>query len=458
MKNIFKIYILAVAGICSSLAAQAQTKAGYTKLFDGKTLKGWKQLAGKAEYKVEDGAIVGTAVLNSGNTFLVTEKEYGDFLLEADIMTESNLTNSGIQFRSHYNAEGHEGKGLVYGKQCEIDPSDRKWTGGIYDEGRRDWLYPMELNEKAKTMWKPGVYNHIKVECIGNATKTWINGIASAYVVDTLDAKGFIGLQVHAISDAGQAGKKIYFKNINIKTTNIKPQPFAKDIYVVNLMPNTLSAYEKENGWKLLFDGKSTAGWRSASAMTFPAKGWKVGDGTLSVIGAAGGESTNGGDIITDGQFKAFDMSFEFKMSKGANSGVKYFVTLSEKTVGSAIGLEYQVLDDAVHPDAKLGRDGNRTLASLYDLITAKKQPRYVHPIGAWNIGRIVVYPNNHVEHYLNGIKVLEYDRGSQAYRGLVAISKYKVWKDFGEAPQGHILIQDHGFDVNYRNIKIKTL
>lgn len=457
MKN-FNTYLFAMAIAGSLQSVSAQSKAGYTNLFNGKNLNGWKILAGKAEYKVENGGITGTAVLNSGNTFLVTEKEYGDFILELDAKTETTLTNSGIQLRSHYNPAGHDGKGLVYGRQCEIDPSDRKWTGGIYDEGRRDWLYPMELNAKAQSAWKNGQFNHIKIECIGNTTKTWINGVATAYVVDTIDTRGFIGLQVHAIDNEQQAGKKIFFKNIQIKTTHLSPQPFAKDVYVVNLQSNVLSAYEKQDGWKLLFDGKTPTGWRSVSTMAFPAKGWKVEGGMLSVIGANGGEATNGGDIITDSQYKAFDMSFEFRMSTGANSGVKYFVTLSEKTTGSAIGLEYQVLDDAVHPDAKLGRDGNRTLASLYDLIPAKKQARFGHKIGEWNTGRIVVSPTNHVTHYLNGIKVLEYDRGSKEFRDLVAISKYKVWKDFGEAPQGHILLQDHGFDVNYRNVKIKEL
>jgi len=457
MKNL-KTYLLALTIAAGLQTASAQTKAGYTNLFNGKNLNGWKILAGKAEYKVENAGITGTAVLNSGNTFLVTEKEYGDFILELDAKTESDLTNSGVQLRSHYNAAGHEGKGQVYGRQCEIDPSTRKWTGGIYDEGRRDWLYPMDLNAKAQNAWKNGAFNHIKIECIGNITKTWINGIATAMVVDTIDAKGFIGLQVHAISDEKQAGKRIFFKNVQIKTTNLKPQPFAKGVYVVNLQQNVLSPYEKLDGWKLLFDGKTNAGWHSATAATFPAKGWKVANGMLSVIGANGGEATNGGDIITDKMYSAFDMSFEFRMSRGANSGVKYFVTLDEKTQGSAIGLEYQVLDDAVHPDAKLGRDGDRTLASLYDLIPAKKQARFVHPIGAWNMGRIVVLPNNHVVHYLNGVKVLEYDRGSKEYRDLVAISKYKIWKDFGEAKEGHILLQDHGFDVDFRNVKLKAL
>jgi hypothetical protein len=171
-----------------------------------------------------------------------------------------------------------------------------------------------------------------------------------------------------------------------------------------------------------------------------------------------GKESANGGDIVTNKLYSAFDLSFDFKLTPGANSGVKYFVTLSEHNSGSAIGLEYQILDDSLHPDAKLGRDGDRTMASLYDLIKADKQKRFIHQPGNWNTGRVVVYPNNHVEHYLNGIKVLEYDRGSEAFRQLVAISKYKVWPNFGEAKEGHILLQDHGNLVSFRSVKLREL
>jgi hypothetical protein len=443
------------------IAVQPSLHAQTTKsinLFDGKSLKGWKKRAGSATYEVKDGVIVGTTVNGTGNSFLVTEKEYSDFVLEVDVMLESAKGNSGVQVRSHLDPAGNNGQGKVYGKQAEIDPTDRKWSGGVYDEARRQWLYPLTLNPTAGNAYKANAYNHLKIECIGDEMKTWINGIPASYVIDTLDKSGFIALQVHGITEASEAGKKVYFKNIKLQTAGIVPSAFPAGIYVVNFTPNTLSSYEKKEGWSLLFDGKSAAGWLGANKNTFPAKGWNISNGVLSVLPAEGKESTNGGDIVTNETFSAFDLSFEFQLTPGANSGVKYFVTLKEQTAGSAIGLEYQVLDDELHPDAKLGRDGNRTLASLYDLMKADKPKRFVRPIGQWNNGRVVVYPDNRVEHYLNGILVLSYQRASPAFRELVAGSKYKDWKDFGEAKQGHILLQDHGNKVSYRSIKIKKL
>ena len=439
------------------LALNSFGQKKWTSLFDGKSLKGWKQIAGTAIYKVENNEIIGITVANSPvNSFIVTDKEYDNFVLELEVKIDDTTSNSGIQFRSHFDPAGNKGNGKVFGYQFELDPSSRRWTGGLYDEGRRDWLYPLSLNPSAQPAYKHGEYNLLRIECFKNNLRTWVNGIPAAYVVDTVDRKGFIALQVHTINDPKLAGRKIRWKNIRIMPIT-KPSTDFKG-YVMNFIPNDLTTVDKQNGWKLLFDGKTSKGWVGAYKNAFPEKNWLVENGEISVVSSGNAESSSGGDIVTEQLFSAFDLSFDFKLSPGANSGVKYFVTLSENNTGSAIGLEYQLLDDTLHPDAKLGRDGNRTLASLYDLIKANKQTRFIKKPGQWNTGRIIVHPNNHVEHYLNGIKVLEYDRGSKEYRDLVAISKYKVWNNFGEAKQGRILLQEHGSQVSFRSIKIKEL
>lgn len=456
MKKTLFLTIIITLSFVSVTSISAQKN--WVKLFDGKTLTGWKLVAGTAIYTVENGAIVGTSVPSSPNSFLISEKEYGDFVLEMDVKIEDTTSNSGVQFRSQFDVNGNNGKGKVYGYQYELDPSARQWTAGIYDEARRGWLYPLSLNPAVQDAFKLNEFNNVKIECVGKNIRTWLNGKAAAILIDTVDKKGIIALQVHAIGKADLAGKKIYWKNIRIKSATQSTLDVPKDIYVANRIPNQLSDFEKKNGWQLLFDGVSSKGWKAAFKDSFPDKGWLITNGTIGVEEHGGAESKNGGDIVTLQQFSAFDLSFDFKITKGANSGVKYFVTLKEHSGASAIGLEYQVLDDTLHPDAKLGRAGNRTLGSLYDLIAAKKEKRFINQPGEWNTGRIVVYPNNHVVHYLNGVKVLEYERGSQTFKDLVAISKFKVWPNFGEAKEGRILLQDHGNAVNFRSIKIRRL
>ncbi len=222
-------------------------------------------------------------------------------------------------------------------------------------------------------------------------------------------------------------------------------------------LPNTLSKKEKKAGYRLLYDGQTSAGWRSAGGTSFPQAGWEYKNGELKVIQEENSKNHRGlgGDIVTTEKFSCFDLSFEYNISKGGNSGLKYFVT-NEK--GSSVGLELQLLDDSLHPDAKAGKNGNHTSLSLYDLITATKKENLENPPGTWNKVRLVVYPDNKVEHYLNGVKVLEYTKGSELFKQLISESKYSTIKGFAENQEGHILLQDHGFAIGFRSIKIRPL
>lgn len=230
-----------------------------------------------------------------------------------------------------------------------------------------------------------------------------------------------------------------------------------KDLLIENSTENTLSSQELREGWELLWDGKTTRGWRGAKLATFPTKGWIIENGILKVLnGANGGEAANGGDIVTIKTYKNFILKVDFKITKGANSGIKYFVDPElNKGNGSAIGCEFQILDDLHHPDAKLGVKGNRKLGSLYDLIPAPDNKPF--DITKFNTATIIVN-GNHVEHWLNGQKLLEYNRNCQEWDALVAYSKFKNWPNFGNLREGHILLQDHGHEVWFKNIKIKEL
>jgi hypothetical protein len=462
MKSVIMLLLIMPILNPGTLPAQENN---WKNLFNGKNIKGWKKLNGTAEYTVEDSCIKGISSLNTPNSFLTTGVEYTNFILEYEMKMDNGL-NSGVQIRSHSSPAYENGR--VHGLQVDCDDSERRWSGGIYDEARKGWRYPLEYNPDAKNAYKNGEWNKFRVLAFENHIITWINDIPCANLVEDFTETGFIAFQVHAVSDSNMAGRQVQWKNIRIRQATAADFQNAGRIAIpeVSYLKNKLTERELQQGWKLLWDGSTTAGWRGIKSDGFPAKGWSIQEGNLSVEKSLGGESANGGDIVTTRLYRNFILEVDFLITEGANSGIKYFVnTELNKGEGSAIGCEFQILDDNNHPDAKAGVNGNRTMGSLYDLISADGKfynpnlpvVKYVNAIGQWNRARIVVNGNK-VEHYLNGCKIVEYERGIQEWRALVAYSKYKDWPAFGEYKEGNILLQDHGNAVSFCNVKILEL
>ena len=229
-----------------------------------------------------------------------------------------------------------------------------------------------------------------------------------------------------------------------------------QEIKMEKTAPNTLTQAEMDEGWILLFDGKSTEKWRGYNKETFPEKGWKVDDGTLMVMGTGKGEAGGGGDIITKNKYKNFEFSVEWKVSEGGNSGIFYLAQEKPNQPIWKSAPEMQILDNDKHPDARLGKDGNRAAGALYDLIPAKME--LIKPAGEWNHVKILVYKGT-VVHWVNGENVLEYHLWTDDWNNMVLNSKFKDYEDFlNTAEEGYIGLQDHGDDVWFRNIKIREL
>lgn len=214
--------------------------------------------------------------------------------------------------------------------------------------------------------------------------------------------------------------------------------------FAADQTPNTLTPEEQAGGWKLLFDGKTTNGWHAIGKKEFPKSGWSVQDGALTLA-----KGPDGGDIVTDDKYSDFELTWEWRIQEAGNSGLKY--NLPDATKG--VGCEYQLLDDAKHPDAN-AHGKTRQTGGLYDVIPPAADKK-LNPPGQWNESRIVV-KGNHVEHYLNGAKTVEFDFGSEALKKAIAESKFKTTKGWGEKTASPILLQDHGDAVAFRNIKIR--
>lgn len=450
--------LLFLAGFLScALVSFSQNQ--WKSLFNGTDLKGWTKRNGNAEYKIINKAIVGVSQLNTPNTFLCTEETYGDFVLELEVKVEVGL-NSGIQIRSLSDPAIMNSR--VHGYQVEIDPAPRAWSGGIYDEARNGWLYPLSINPAGQKAFKNGQWNKYHIEAIGSSIKTWINDIPCANVWDNQTARGFIALQVHGIKREDQNGLTVQWRDIRIATENLSAYTWKGEAAPeVSYLPNQLTESEKRKGWRLLWDGKTTAGWRKFNNDAFPKQGWIVENGVLKLQDSHQDSTRKGGDIISNESFGNFELELDFKITQGANSGVKYFVQEDRTSKSTAaLGPEFQILDDQNHADAKAGVGGNRMTASLYDLIAAENlsegnTEKRINPPGKWNKLRIVS-KDGHVEHWLNNLKMVEYDRDSQIFRNLLAKSKYGPHPKFGQAPSGHIVLQDHHDEVHFRSIKIR--
>jgi len=271
-------------------------------------------------------------------------------------------------------------------------------------------------------------------------------------LLELLKDKGYngpIGIQCWAIKELPQEHLAVTMKSIN---------SFREKYEIPN---NILSPEEKKSGWKLLFDGKSTKNWRGINQESFPSFGWKLENGNLIACVEGGAESGAGGDIITKKKYGKFILKWEWQMhSKGGNSGLKYFVQEGVgDNKGYGFGLEYQLLDDKYHAwmsQGKMKPNDYHTLGSLYEIYPASPDKR-PSPLGLWNESMIVC-DGNKVEHWLNVVKILEYDRSSVDFKAKIAASKFKDVNGFGTLPEGHLLLQDHGSIIHFRNIKIKEL
>jgi hypothetical protein len=430
-----------LALVLALAAAPAFAADALVPLFDGKSTDGWLQRGGKAVYTVEDGALVGRTVLGEKNSFLCPPKEYAHFVLEFEVWVDPTV-NSGVQIRSLSRPDYRDG--VVHGYQVEIDPSERAWSGGLYDEQRRGWLANPANDPPAQKAFKVGEWNRYRVEANGDRIRTWVNGVPVADLTDGVTRSGFVGFQVH---QAKQAGLAVKWRNIRIQEL-----PRA----ATGSAPNTLTDAERAEGWQLLFDGLTTWGWRGLKDEEIAKGLWEVKDGALTAVAPVPGAEHPVADIVTERKYGGFELRAQFRTTAGANSGIKYLVRDDVMADGglSSVGLEYQVIDDVGNKDASEGVAGVRATAALYDVYPAAAD-KGLKPVGEWNDARILL-KGAHVEHWLNGRKLLEFERGSGDFKAHVAQGKHKVWPAYGEWDEGLLLLQHHGGGVSFRNVKIK--
>ena len=408
-------YLAAVLILCATAPA-AQTGDEWTPLFDGKTLDGWIQRGGKAKYRVEHGHIVGQTVPKTPNSFLCTTRDYADFELELEYKVDPRL-NSGIQIRSN-SVLGYR-RGVVHGYQVEIDPAERAWSAGVYDESRRGWLDDLKDNEKAREAFKQNEWNHYRIRAVGHSIKTWINGVPAADLTDSLTRTGFIGLQVHGTRESEPL--EIRWRNIRIKDLGdpwIEPP---NDAVVLLDHSGDLSAWESA---------------RKPGASI----GWIFKDAALEIAPGTG-------NIITRRVFGDCRLHVEFSVDDNGKQG--------QANGNSGVYLqgryEVQVLNSA----------GQKPADNICGAIYGVKAADYnmARPAGAWQSYDITF----HAPRWDSaGVKIANarmtvYHNGTRIHDN-VEVPKATTAGHPERPDAGPLMLQDHGNRIRFRNIWIVPL
>jgi hypothetical protein len=421
MKTKYWISILSAALLTASTAIAGE----WTELFNGKDLAHWENPYDWGKAKIVDGEI--HLSTEKKKWFLSTRKEYSDFIFEVEVKMPEGKCNSGFLFRSH------KSKNKMFGYQAEVDPSERNWSGGLYDEGRRRWFISPNrdhatsneakeqsiaaFRERAGDCFKRHDWNKYRIECRGDHIRISVNGVTTTDIHDQKDAKGYIALQHH-----GEKGQIYRFRNIRI----------------MDLTADDTIADSAPSEWTSLFASGDFSDWTNIKGQPV-GEGWSIENDIIHRSGK------RPGDIITKQHYRNFELRFNWMISEAGNSGVKY------RTRGP-LGLEYQILDDAKHKDRE---NPTHRAGSLYELVAAPDD-KPLKPVGKWNHARIVANGNT-IQHWLNGEKVAGIEIGSEDWNTKFSSSKYSQHKDFGSWT-GPILLQDHNDEVWYRNVQIREL
>lgn len=395
------------------IAAAALLSPVWTQLFNGKDLSGWTKRGGNATYSVKDGVIVGRTSPGP-NTFLCTEKVYADFELELDVWVDSRV-NSGIQFRS--NSVGGYQNGVVHGYQAEVDPTNRAWSGGIYDESRRGWLDDLKDNPKGQKAFKVAKWNHYRIVARGDHLQTWVNKVATADLHDSLSYKGFIALQVHGHETPGI---EVRFKNVRIKDLG-DPR-----------------ANPPKGGKWLLKAQSDLANWTPERNFG-QACPWQWVDGAMQVMPGTG-------DLNTREKFTDCQLHMEFMVDENGKGG--------QENGNSGVYLmqsyELQILNSAPRGPA------DNECGGVYTI----KAPDYAmaYPAGAWQ-----TYDIWFTAPKWEGGKKVSNARMRAIHNGTVIHQDLEIPRNTGagqsEAPQARpIRLQDHGHPIRFRNVWVAPL